>query len=126
MLALDPDPPHVGSSREEGVGSNQSSPASSGRTASLSRFADAVYDLCDTTTFIGCLSHYQDNLSTQLRCDLSRELNDRIAALLEAVGEDPCRKDVDVVFEAAHEAVRKALPAMLQDYSATDSSSGSR
>lgn len=120
-----PGPPNVLFSGEEGEGLT-STPAPSGRTASLVRFANALHDLCDTCIFIGCITHYEDNVSPQLISELHHELNERTAEVLSCTGETyPWHSDVDEVFEAVHAAARKALQCSLKERrEAASSSSG--
>ncbi len=97
--------------RPEGAASPTSGPA--GARPRLQALAEALYDLCDTMTYIGAFTAYEADLTVDLKCEITEELNDRIARVLEVTGESyPWHSDVDVVFEAAHAAAAKALPAL--------------
>ncbi len=108
-------PPNVLKSGEEGEGL-ASPPAPSGRTARLYRLANALHDLCETCIYIGCITHYEDDLEANVLVDLTSELNERTAEVVSATGESyPWHSDVDVVFEAVHAAAATALRCLRKE-----------
>ncbi len=89
-------------------------------------FAEALYDLCDTLTYVGAFTAYEADLTVDIKCDITEELNERVARLLNTVGKTyPWHSDVDVVFEAVHAAVAKALPGLRGARGVAERSSGS-
>ncbi len=89
----------------------------------ITLFAIAVQELVEVSISAGVCCHYA--LSRDQAIAIRGELNDAVASLLERTGETyPWHSDVDVVFEAAHLALTRTLPASLAQLEPEDSASG--